>query len=192
MRDPKPLTQTGVYMEVTNYTIHGGVVQNINTNGGYVYIYGGLVEEIDVQGGDVVLRGGIINNLINARMPKPETVIREKIVEKVVEKVVYRDSPKVIEELRKWKEAYDALDAENIELRNILQNGDNLLIEEINDLKEKLKKARDREKVLVMQRNEALAREEQDNNIWDDYKPSKEEVKRVYNTMCAFTECDEE
>ena len=157
-----------------------------------MYIYGGLVENLDVQGGDVVQRGGIINNLINARMPKPDVVVKEKIVEKVVEKVVYRDSPKVIEEMRKWKEAYDALKEENIELRNILQNGDNRLTEQIEDLRDKLKKARNRERVLVMQRNEALAHSEQGKSVWDDYKPSKEEVTRVYNTMCAFTECNDE
>lgn len=66
------------------------------------------------------------------------------------------------------------------------------LLREIEDLKDKLLKARNREHVLIHQRNDAeretmIAKSQ----VWDDFKPTKEQVKQYYNKVLMLLDCED-
>lgn len=56
----------------------------------------------------------------------------------------------------------------------------------IADLKEKLKRAENRERIAIAQRNEL----QQPKTVWDDYKPTKAECKEYYQTIRMALECE--
>lgn len=173
------------------YRIHGGVVRGIDTQGGDVYIYGGLINELNLGGGQVVLRGGIIQNLCDGKT-KIETNVEEKIVEKEVVKYVVRDTPATLELLEELKSENSDLEFENeilhkqiSELKRLSLYKDNLAMAAA------MKRAKNRERVLIAQRDEALAKLAASPTVWDDYQPTKAEIKNLYRTMCAMTEIED-
>ena len=88
----------------------------------------------------------------------------------------------------------DALEAENRELTQIIEETERQkLLREIEDLKEKLHKARQRENVAVQQRKDA-EREARiaKSQVWDDFKPTKEACKQLYKNLKAFLDCEEQ
>lgn len=170
------------------YRIHGGVVTGIDTQGGDVYIYGGLINELNLGGGRVVLRGGIIQNLCDGKT-KIETKVEEKIVEKKVVKYVVRDTPATIELLEKLKSENSDLKTENEKLQrkiSVIKRSE--LLNDNLAMAAAMKRAKNRERILIAQRDEALAKLAASPTVWDDYQPTKQEIKNLYRTMCAMTE----
>lgn len=173
------------------YRIYDGLITGIDTHGGAVYIYGGLIEELNLGGGRVVLRGGIIQNLCDVKT-NIETKVQEKIVEKEVVKYVVRDTPATLELLEELKsENYD-LKTENEKLqRQISQLKRYELFKDNLEMAAAMKRAKNRERVLIAQRDEALAKLAASPTVWDDYHPTKQEIKNLYRTMCAMTEIED-
>ena len=198
--------------------IHGGVVGNIHCEGD-VLMHGGVVQRMIVEG-DCKHYGGIIQRRIliygkdavaqqHTQQPKPKVVFKDRIVyrdrEKIVyrdrEKIVYRDKPqkeyeKELNQLRSTAKQLqlkcDALEAENRELTQIIEETERQkLLREIEDLKEKLHKARLRENVAVQQRKDA-EREARiaKSQVWDDFKPTKEQVKAFYKIVRICMDCE--
>ena len=198
--------------------IHGGVVGNIHCEGD-VYLHGGIVQRMKVEG-DCKQYGGIIQQRISidgeyavaqqhTQQPKPKVVFKDRIVyrdrEKIVyrdrEKIVYRDKPqkeyeKELNQLRSTAKQLqlkcDALEAENRELTQIIEETERQkLLRQIEDLKEKLHKARQRENVAVQQRKDA-EREARiaKSQVWDDFKPTKEQVKAFYKIVRICMDCE--
>ena len=198
--------------------IHGGVVGNIHCEGD-VYLHGGIVQRMAVKG-DFKHYGGIVHRKIvidgeaavaqkHIQQPKPKVVFKDRIVyrdrEKIVyrdrEKIVYRDKPqkeyeKELNQLRSTAKQLqlkcDALEAENRELTQIIEETERQkLLREIEDLKEKLHKARQRENVAVQQRKDA-EREARiaKSQVWDDFKPTKEQVKAFYKIVRICMDCE--
>ena len=145
----------------------------------------------------------------HTQQPKPKVVFKDRIVyrdrEKIVyrdrEKIVYRDKPqkkyeKELNQLRsKTKQLQlkcDALEDENRELTQIIEETERQkLLREIEDLKDKLHKARQRENVAVQQRKDAereatIAKSQ----VWDDFKPTKEQVKAFYKIVRICMDCE--
>ena len=156
-----------------------------------MYIYGGLINELNLGGGRVVLRGGIIQNLCDVKT-KIETKVEEKIVEKEVVKYVVRDKPATLELLEELKSENSDLETENeilhkqiSELKRLELYKDNLAMAAA------MKRAKNRERVLIAQRDEALAKLAASPTVWDDYQPSKAEIKNLYRTICAMTEIED-
>lgn len=169
------------------YRIHGGLVTGIDTHGGAVYIYGGLVNELNLGGGRVVLRGGIIKNLCDV-----ETQVQEKIVEKEVVKYVVRDTPATLELLEELKSENSYLKTENEKLQRQISELKRLdLLKDNLAMAAAMKRAKNRERVLIAQRDEALAKLAASPTVWDDYQPTKQEIKNIYRTMCLMTEIEE-
>ena len=198
--------------------IHGGVVGNIHCEGD-VHMHGGIVQRMTVEG-DCKQYGGIIQQKIviegepamaqqHTQQPKPKVVFKDRIVyrdrEKIVyrdrEKIVYRDKPqkeyeKELNQLRSTAKQLqlkcDALEAENRELTQIIEETERQkLLRQIEDLKEKLHKARQRENVAVQQRKDAereatIAKSQ----VWDDFKPTKEQVKAFYKIVRICMDCE--
>ena len=190
--------------------IHGGVVGNIHCEGN-VYMHGGIVQRMAVEG-DCKQYGGIIQQRISidgeaavaqqhTQQPKPKVVFKDRIVYRDREKIVYRDKPqkeyeKELNQLRsKTKQLQlkcDALEDENRELTQIIEETERQkLLREIEDLKEKLHKARQRENVAVQQRKDAereatIAKSQ----VWDDFKPTKEQVKAFYKIVRICMDCE--
>lgn len=173
------------------YRIHGGLVKGIDTQGGDVYIYGGLINELNLGGGRVVLRGGIIQNLCDGKT-NIETKVEEKIVEKDVVKYVVRDTPETLKLLENLKNYNAKLEAENEQLLAEIHElkRDTLLTDNL-AMAAAMKRAKNRERILIAQRDEALAKLAASPTVWDDYQPTKQEIKNIYRTMCAMTEIDE-
>ena len=198
--------------------IHGGVVGNIHCEGD-VYLHGGIVQRMAVEG-DCKQYGGNIQQKIviegeaaaaqqHTQQPKPKVVFKDRIVyrdrEKIVyrdrEKIVYRDKPqkeyeKELNQLRSTAKQLqlkcDALEAENRELTQIIEETERQkLLRQIEDLKEKLHKARQRENVAVQQRKDA-EREARiaKSQVWDDFKPTKEQVKAFYKIVRICMDCE--
>ena len=190
--------------------IHGGVVGNIHCDGD-VYLHGGIVQRMTVEG-DCKQYGGIIQQKIvieeepamaqqHTQQPNPKVVFKDRIVYRDREKIVYRDKPqkeyeKELNQLRSTAKQLqlkcDALDAENRELTQIIEDTErHKLLREIEDLKEKLHKARQRENVAVQQRKDA-EREARiaKSQVWDDFKPTKEQVKAFYKIVRICMDCE--
>ena len=196
--------------------IHGGVVGNIHCEDD-VHMHGGIVQRMTVEG-DCKQYGGIIQQRIaidgeaavaqqHTQQAKPKVVFKDRVVykDRIVyrdrEKVVYRDKPqkeyeKEMNKLRgiakHLQEKCDALEAENNELAKIIEDTERQkLLREIEDLKEKLHKARQRENVAVQQRKDA-EREARiaKSQVWDDFKPTKEQVKAFYKIVRICMDCE--
>lgn len=191
--------------------IHGGVVGNIHCEGD-VYLHGGIVQRMTVEG-DCKQYGGIIQQKIvidggpamaqhHIQQPKPKVVFKDRIVYRDREKIVYRDKPqkeyeKALNQLRSTAKQLqlkcDALEAENRDLTQIIEETERQkLLREIEDLKEKLHKARQRENVAVQQRKDAEREARIANSqVWDDFKPTKEACKQLFKNLKAFLDCEE-
>lgn len=192
--------------------IHGGVVGNIHCEGD-VHMHGGIVQRMKVEG-DCKQYGGTIQRRIvidgeaavaqqHTQQPKPKVVFKDRIVYRDREKIVYRDKPqkeyeKELNQLRSTAKQLqlkcDALEAENRELTQIIEETERQkLLGQIEDLKEKLHKARQRENVAVQQRKDA-EREARiaKSQVWDDFKPTKEACKQLYKNLKAFLDCEEQ
>ena len=191
--------------------IHGGVVGTVNCQGD-VHMHGGVVERMNVQG-DCKQYGGIIQQKIviegeaavaqqHTQQQKPKVVFKDRIVYRDREKIVYREksSKECEKEMNKIRgiskhlqEKCDILEAENSELAKLLEATERQkLLREIEDLKGKLHKARQRENVAVQQRKDA-EREARiaKSQVWDDFKPTKEACKQLYMNLKAFLDCEE-
>lgn len=65
------------------------------------------------------------------------------------------------------------------------------LLDEIDDLKDKLKRALNRERVAIMSREESAAEARRTiGNVWDSYRPTKEDVKDFFKTTRIFMDCE--
>ena len=159
--------------------------------------YGGIIQRrILIYGKDAVAQQ-------HTQQPKPKVAFKDRVVYRDREKIVYRDKPqkeyeKELNQLRSTAKQLqlkcDALEAENRELTQIIEETDRQkLLREIEDLKEKLHKARLRENVAVQQRKDA-EREARiaKSQVWDDFKPTKEACKQLYKNLKAFLDCEEQ
>ena len=156
------------------YNIHGGVVsipgdtERIEIHGGVINLYGRV--------GRLIQQGGIINRV---------EIIRGSA-----------ESAKELKHLRgenKWiKQKLEELEQENLSLVAELEETDRqALISKVADLEEKLKAARNRENVLIQQRKEADRRAQQTiANVWDQYRPTKEACRQLYENLKAFLDCE--
>lgn len=194
--------------------IHGGVFQQVTCMGD-VYMHGGVVNTMEVQG-DCKQSGGVINRRIQQtgaratyqQQEKVPKVIykdriqwRDRIVYRDREKVVYKTPKETADELRTakgqaryWLKKSEELEAENKQLKLALEDTERQkLLAEIDDLQDKLKRARQRENVAVQARKDA-EREAQvaKSQIWDDFKPTKEACKQLYKNLKAFLDCETE
>ena len=137
----------------------------------------------------------------HTQQPKRKVVYKDRVVYRDREKIVYRDKPqkeyeKELNQLRSTAKQLqlkcDALEDENRELTQIIEETERQkLLREIEDLKEKLHKARQRENVAVQQRKdaerEAMIAKSQ---VWDDFKPTKEQVKAFYKVIRNCMDCE--
>lgn len=192
--------------------IHGGVVEIVNCQGD-VIMHGGVVERMNVQG-DCKQYGGLVERRVvmgagaavsqqQTQQTKTRVIYKNRVIYKDREKVVYRDktSKECEKEMNKLRgiakhlqDKCDALEVENNELVKIVEDTERQkLLREIEDLKEKLHKARQRENVAVQQRKDA-EREARiaKSQIWDDFKPTKEACKQLYKNLKAFLDCEEQ
>lgn len=65
------------------------------------------------------------------------------------------------------------------------------LFDEIDDLKDKLKRALNRERVAIMSREESASEARKTiGNVWDSYRPTKEDVKNFFKTTRIFMDCE--
>ena len=65
------------------------------------------------------------------------------------------------------------------------------LLDEIDDLKDKLKRALNRERVAMMSREESAAEARKTiGNVWDSYRPTKEDVKDFFKTTRILMDCE--
>lgn len=175
---------------------------------GDVHMHGGVVNTMTVQG-DCTQHGGVINRRIQQtgaqatyQQQEPKVVYRDR--------VVYRDKIKKVKETpeesaekvfrqamsqaKYWLQKSEQLEGENERLRQQLADTDRQhLLTEIDNLREKLRKARQRENVAVQQRKDA-EREAQvaKSQIWDDFKPTKEMCKQLYKNLKAFLDCEKD
>ena len=185
-----------------NYTINGGLIdipggaETVEIHGGVINLYGRV--------GRLIQQGGIINRFAEMGVKQePKVVYRDRTVwrDKIVyrDKVVIRDREECQKELRElrgaskwWQAKADALEAENKELRKELEDTERTkLLREIEDLQDKLKAARNREHVLIQQRKDADRRAQQTiANVWDEYRPTKEACRQLYENLKAFLDCE--
>lgn len=167
------------------------MITDLDTHGGDVYMYGGMVQYANLGGGQVIIRGGIIQNLSEGKA-KTEIKIQEKIVEKEVVKIVVRDTPETLKLLENLKNYNAKLEAENEQLLAEIHElkRDTLLTDNL-AMAAAMKRAKNRERVLIAQRDEALAKLAASPTVWDDYQPTKQEIKNLYRTMCAMTEIED-
>lgn len=184
-----------------DYCIYSGVVETVNCQGD-VYIYGGVVEKLFTQG-QCNQYGGIIKQKVvaqqQARRVRTQVIYKDRVVYK--DRIVYRDRPtqeqkdelsKIQEKADYFQKKCEGLEAENRELAQIVEETERQkLLREIEDLKEKLHKARQRENVAVQQRKDA-EREARiaKSQVWDDFKPTKEQVKAFYKVIRICMDCE--
>ena len=65
------------------------------------------------------------------------------------------------------------------------------MLDEIDDLNEKLKRALNRERVALMSRNESAEEARRTiGNVWDSYRPTKEDVKDFFKTTRILMDCE--
>ena len=184
--------------------IHGGIVQSVKVAGDCV-IHGGIVQKLIVTG-NCTQYGGIINQRVQMTNPEqppnsaaetkqpytaePEVRIVEKVVyrDRIKEVVVDRLPEESIEELQKLRKEVKYFSKQCHKLQYDIELRENV----IQKLETRLTKALNRERVAVLSRKDAerelsrvLAHQ------WDDYRPTKEEVKRYYNVILALLDCEE-
>ena len=192
-----------VRKEVTmqDYRIYSGVVETVNCQGD-VYIYGGVVEKLFTQG-QCNQYGGIIEQKVVAqqqtRRVRTQVIYKDRVVYK--DRIVYRDRPtqeqkdelsKIQEKAAYFQKKCEGLEAENRELTQIVEETERQkLLREIEDLKEKLHRALQRENVAVQQRKDA-EREARiaKSQVWDDFKPTKEQAKAFYKVVRICMDCE--
>ncbi len=196
--------------------IHGGVFGTVNCQGD-VHMHGGVVQRMNVQG-DCFQHGGVIQQRITmgggaavaqqqTQQTKERVIYKDRVVYK--DRIVYRDRVKVayrdkpqkeyeneINKLRgiakHLQEKCDVLEAENKEMAKVIEDTERQkLLGEIEALREKLKRARQRENVAVQQRKDA-EREARiaKSQVWDDFKPTKEQVKAFYKIVRICMDCE--
>ena len=190
--------------------IHGGVVESVQAARD-VIIHGGVVERLTAHG-DCKQYGGIVERKIiqtgaNANYQEPKVIYkdriqwRDRIVYRDREKVVYKTPKEAADELRTvkgqaryWLKKSEELEAENKQLKLALEDTERQkLLAEIDDLRGKLKRARQRENVAVQARKDAERRANQTiANVWDQYRPTKEACKQLYENLKAFLDCETE
>lgn len=185
-------------VDASNVIFHGGNINlygkaiNIHTHGGFINIYG----EVD----NICSHGGFVNDFRKT----------SKVVTKVEK--VYVDN-KVNELNKSLKESLSKKNAEINTLNNIItkQNAEinemrctladmsnedessdtEMLQKEIAMLKDKLEKARNRERVLKAKADDAeRALIDYKNKRFDEYKPSKTEVSEFYRVMLGLLDCE--
>lgn len=174
--------------------IKGGLVQQLDTHGGNVYMYGGLIEDANLGGGFITSQGGIIENTHDCRViySGQETVYKDRVVYVDRVKTKIQDTPKTLEELRQLRERCELLEQQNAQLSEELKGltHDELLRDNI-QMAKAMRRAKNRERVLIAQRDEAVRKAMAVGN-WDTYRPTREEVANIYNIKCALSECDDD
>ena len=185
-----------------NYNINGGLIdipggaETVEIHGGIINLYGRV--------GRLIQQGGIINRFAEMGVKQePKVVYRDRVIYK--DRVVYKDreiirdsaeSAKELKHLRgenKWiKQKLEELEQENLSLVAELEETDRqTLISKVADLEDKLKAARNREHVLIQQRKEADRRAQQTiASVWDEYRPTKEACRQLYENLKAFLDCE--
>ena len=180
--------------------INHGTIAHLDGTNNHIDNYGNIAHN---EGGRVIVAGSY------QRMePQVKVVYKDRIVYR--DRVVYRDRPAgkptgtvaiKEEELRTlrgqakyWLQKSEELEGENTRLKKELEDTERQkLLREIEDLKDKLKKARQRENVAVQQRKDAEKQARQTiANVWDQYRPTKEACKQLYENLKAFLDCETE
>lgn len=181
-------------METEICNIHGGIVSNVTIrSGGKCEIHGGVIEclvalgntKVEHHGGLIYVKGG------NEVKPQTKIVYKDRVVYRDRIKVVNKDNPETLQRLQELTARIEELKKRNEALLEEL-NGldhDTLLADNI-QMSIAMKRAKNRERVLIAQRDEALARLNRE-NPWDKFEPSAYAINKVYKTMCAFTEIDD-
>ena len=193
---------------------NNGIISHLTLNGCTVINHGtiahldGTNNHIDNRGTIAHNEGGrvIVAGSYQRMEPQVKVVYRDRVVYK--DRVVYRDRPAgkqtgmvtiKEEELRNlrgqakyWLQKSEELEGENTRLKQELEDTERQkLLREIEDLKDKLKKARQRENVAVQQRKDAEKQARQTiANVWDQYRPTKEACKQLYENLKAFLDCE--
>jgi predicted RNase H-like nuclease (RuvC/YqgF family) len=182
-------------METEICNIHGGIVSNVTVrSGGKCVIHGGVVERLVIQGNTKVEQhGGLVyyENEGDAAKPQPKIEYRDRVVYRDVVRYVKKDNPDTQQRLQELTARCEELKKKNEALLEELKGLDNntLLADNIKMAKA-MKRAKNRERVLIAQRDEAIARLNR-SNPWDEFEPSAYAINKVYKTMCAFTEIDD-
>ena len=188
------------------YNINGGVItipgdtESVEIHNGIVNLYGRV--------GRLIHHGGIINRFADVdgrpqQPQQPRVEYRDRIVYRDVikyrDKVVIRDREDCQRELRElrgaakyWQDKAEALSEENKELKQELDDTERTkLLREVEDLHIKLKASHNREQVLIHQRREAEKRAQQTiASAWDQYRPTKEACRQLYENLKAFLDCE--
>lgn len=193
---------------------NNGIISHLTLNGCTVINHGtiahldGTNNHIDNRGTIAHNEGGrvIVAGSYQRMEPQVKVVYKDRIVYR--DRVVYRDRPAgkqtgmvtiKEEELRNlrgqakyWLQKSEELEGENTRLKQELEDTERQkLLREIEDLKDKLKKARQRENVAVQQRKDAEKQARQTiANVWDQYRPTKEACKQLYENLKAFLDCE--
>ena len=106
------------------------------------------------------------------------------------------DCQKELRELRGavkyWQSKADDLEQENKDLKQYIDDIErDKLLREIEDLQDKLKAALNREQVLIHQRKEADRRAQKTiATVWDEYRPTKEACRQLYENLKANLDCE--
>ena len=189
------------------YNIYGGVVsipgdtEHIEMHGGIIHLYGKVGRLI--QHGGIVKHYADVDGRPQQPQQQPKVEYRDRIVYRDVikyrDKVVIRDREDCQRELRElrggvkyWQDKAEALSKENRELKQELDDTERTkLLREVEDLQIKLKASHNREQVLIHQRREAEKRAQQTiASAWDQYRPTKEACRQVYENLKAFLDCE--
>ena len=177
---------------MSDIVIKGGLVQQLDTHGGNVYMYGGLIEEANLGGGTITSRGGIIENTHDCRTMYAGQEVKERIVYVDKVKTEVQDTPETLARLKELEEQCKELMRENYVLAQQMKGlTHNELFKDNIAMAKAMKRAKNRERVLIAQRDEAIRQAMAVGN-WDTYRPTRDEVSKVYKTMCAFSECDDD
>lgn len=183
-------------METEILNMHGGIVSSVTVrSGGTCEIHGGIVEHLVIHGNTKVEQhGGIIESVFyenegTATQPQTKIEYRDRIVYR--DRVVKVDNPETLQRLKEVTARCEELKKRNEFLLEQLNGLDhNTLLDDNIQMSIAMKRAKNRERVLKAQRDEAIARLNRE-NPWDKFEPSAYEIKKVYKTMCAFTEIDD-
>lgn len=162
-------------------------------SGGKCEIHGGVIEclvalgntKVEHHGGLIYVKGG------NEVKPQTKIEYRDRVVYRDRIKVVNKDNPETLQRLQELTARCEELEKKNEALLEEL-NGldhDTLLADNLKMAKA-MKRAKNRERVLIAQRDEAIARLNR-KNPWDEFEPSAYAINKLYKTMCAFTEIDD-
>ena len=173
------------------------------------------------EGGRVIVAGSYQRMEPQVKVVyKDRIVYRDRVVYKDKiqwrDRVIYKNSDKLAEKQRKaYQEDIAELRTSNDDLRDklgwanhvandlrcrvqhleeLLEHSDRRQMEEkIAELQEQLKRSENRERVLKMKADDAI-REAQiaKSQVWDDFKPTKEQVKAYYKATLAMMDCEDE